>query len=149
MKRDLINIGVRKLRSQKQFFWNRDKFIEVLSDFELMWHGNLFSAIIAKHRIGLFSADRKSILSELYRASPKAREIENQKKRKMFRRRYRVGLSRMGSSKCIRTQEERLSSYLRRLLQIKRCSKVTCLLYSTQRRIYRFAWRDRCLLIAR
>lgn len=61
-----------------------DDFIQMLPDFESMWHEQLSQISIAKQRAKLSPSDAKSIHSAQYWAGPKARKFEKHEIDKML-----------------------------------------------------------------
>lgn len=61
-----------------------NEFSDLLSNFESMWDGHPGKISIVKHQIDLSPAQSKPIRFVLYRAGPKARELERNEIDKML-----------------------------------------------------------------
>lgn len=60
----------------EKYFAFPTEFIDMLTNFQSMWDGQLRRVSVAKHRIKLFDESTPTVHSAPYRAAPKAREFE-------------------------------------------------------------------------
>lgn len=72
MGRDLQN----KAKIANAYSRLKDKLIEILSNFALIWDGHLGQTNIGRHGIVLSQTDAKPVYSALFRAGPEAREFQ-------------------------------------------------------------------------
>lgn len=73
----LTKVGKDEISIYAQFRANKQAFIDMLSQFQLMGDGHHVRIILAKHRIKLVQPDTAPVHWAPYQAGPKMRKIEN------------------------------------------------------------------------